>query len=257
MSWHQLASARYVDSHCHIDLFKNPNAVMDRVDSLGVAVVAVTNAPFVFDASVQLTKRSPLIQTAIGLHPELILRCEGQLPQFLEKIEQTRFVGEVGLDYVTRDESIRTSQRRVFESVVAAADRRGDAFMTVHSRRSASDVLSIIGQTFTGTAVLHWFSGTMGELERAIDAGFYFSVNTAMAGSDKGRRLINRMPRDRVLTESDGPFVTHEGQPATPSAVVEATESIAQIWAEDSEMVRQTVMDNFNRALNGVSDGKD
>ncbi len=81
-----------------------------------------------------------------------------------------------------------------------------DKILTIHSRRAAADIISMVGNSFQGTAILHWFTGAAKEVERAAAYGMYFSVNPAMVLSEKGRSLISAMPVDRVLTESDGPI---------------------------------------------------
>ena len=84
--------------------------------------------------------------------------------------------------------------------------------LTVHSRRATSDVISILSG-INPKVVLHWFTGTSKELNRAADSGFFFPVNNAMLNSEAGRALVLQMPRQRVLTETDGPFVQHETKP--------------------------------------------
>ena len=75
------------------------------------------------------------------------------------------------------------------------------------SHGGAAKVVAMIGKANPGIAILHWFSGPMRDLQRAIDTGCWFSVNPAMIRSQTGRSLIAAMPRERVVTESDGPFV--------------------------------------------------
>ena len=72
---------------------------------------------------------------AIGLHPELVVSHAHELPDLLRMIDQTRYVGEVGLDYVTPDVTLRRKQRRVFEAILKRSAELGDRVLTVHSRR--------------------------------------------------------------------------------------------------------------------------
>jgi len=101
-------------------------------------------------------------------------------------------VGEVGLDYMTLDEEIRSQQRLVLSTVAGWASDSGDKILTVHSRRVVGDVISIL-RGIKAKVILHWFSGTKKDLECAIDCGFFFSVNNAMLRSEAGRALILRM----------------------------------------------------------------
>ena len=141
-------------------------------------------------------------------------------------LDQTRFVGEIGLDYVTSDPANRSAQKEVFSQIVERCAAYGDKVLSVHSRRSAADVISVIGDRFPGSVILHWFSGSRRELERAIEFGFYFSVGPAMVRSKNGLALLSAMPRERVLTETDGPFVQTDGRPARPSDTASVVSAI-------------------------------
>lgn len=103
--------------------------------------------------------------------------------------------------------------------------------MTIHSRRAATAVLDGLDRhPGAGTAVLHWFSGTRRELRRAIDAGCWFSVGPGMLSSSSGRRLLEQMPRERILTESDGPFTEIDARRALPWDVQSACDVITELW---------------------------
>lgn len=76
----------------------------------------------------------------------------------------------------------------------------------MHSRRAEKEVIDIIGADFNGKVILHWYSGNMSELNRAIRNNYYFSINGDMLTSKKGRDIVNKIPLDRILIESDAPF---------------------------------------------------
>src|SRR6185312_11432963 len=187
METEQAKTTSWIDAHCHLDLFKNEADILADIENNGVRTVAVTNAPSVFHHTLELAKRTPLLCPAVGLHPELVASRGRELQSMWPMLEQTRFVGEIGLDYVTNDEENRRAQRGVFTQIVERCAQFGDKILTVHSRRSASDVISVIGDRFPGKAILHWFSGSRAEVDRAIAFGFFFSVGPAMVRSKTGR----------------------------------------------------------------------
>jgi TatD DNase family protein len=106
-----------------------------------------------------------------------------------------------------------------------------------------------------GPAVLHWFSGSQRELARAVDAGCWFSVGPAMLASDKGRSLAAKMPRDRILTETDGPFAQIDGIAALPWDCDRAVEGLADIWGETSLGVRAQLRKNLQALVATTDDG--
>lgn len=246
----------FVDAHCHVDLFPNPAALIAEADRNRVFTIAVTNAPFVFDHTLALTQQSAFVHPALGLHPELVHSHGGQVGKLCERLKDVRFVGEVGLDYSTSDAALRAEQRRILGTVLDACARDGGKVLTVHSRRAASDVVSAIGQGFPCCVILHWFTGTVRELERAIAFGAYFSVNAAMFESKNGLRLITAMPRNRVLTESDGPFVRRAAEPASPRNMRVVVELLAQHWKIPNDEAARAICGNFETCLSRLAVAK-
>jgi TatD DNase family protein len=94
---------------------------------------------------------------------------------------------------------------------------------------------------------MHWFSGSPRELARAVELGCWFSVGPAMLAGEKGRALAGSMPRDRVLTETDGPFAKVEGQSAFPWDASIAVAGLAELWDLPEKKVEQMLRENLRR----------
>lgn len=238
-----------VDAHFHFDLFKDPAEILAEIASRRVRTIAVTNAPSVFHHTLRFSRTSSYLLPAVGLHPELVATHGRELDSMWPLLDQTRFVGEVGLDYVTSDREDRAAQRRVFSSIVERCATYGDKVLSVHSRRSAADVIAVVGENFPGRVILHWFSGARRELERGLEAGCYFSVGPAMVKSKNGLSLLSAMPRDRILTETDGPFVQTGERPARPGDVASVVEAIAQTWNVSGDETKSSISRNFESLL--------
>ena len=243
------AQLAVVDAHCHIDLYGDPHRVLTQTEQSGIHTIAVTNAPSVFHFTRDLAANCRFVRAAIGLHPELVQSHGHELAQFWPYLEQTRFVGEIGLDYVTPDAANRAQQRQVFDAIVQRCALLGNRVLTIHSRRSVSDVLSTLGSGFPGTAILHWFSGTTRQLEQAVDLGCFFSVNPSMTKSKNGIALTAAIPRHRILTETDGPFVKLKAGPAVPDDTSLVILALARTWGIEPSAVRDTVLSNARLAL--------
>ena len=241
--------ARLIDTHCHLDLYPDPRALASRCEAAGVYTIAVTNTPSVFEHTASLSHGMRYVRPALGLHPELAVQRRGELPQMWELLGRTRYIGEIGLDYRPGNEEERALQRSVFEQILERCDSAGGKILTVHSRGSAEDVVAAVGPSFNGVVVLHWYSGSPGTLDRAVSQGFYFSINPAMCRGKRFRSLLSRIPRDRILTETDGPFVSVGQRPAEPDDVSAVTGIIAAEWGEDELAVRAEIFDNLRRIL--------
>jgi TatD DNase family protein len=243
----RLPEAVAVDTHCHVDLYPDAGSILTEAESSRVLVVAVTNAPSVFFHTRELAERFPYLLPAVGLHPELVATHGHEVSQIGPLLEQTRFVGEVGLDYVTSDKDLRARQREVFTAILDRCAALGGKVLTVHSRRAAADVIAAVGAAFNGTVILHWFTGTVREAERALANGCYFSVNTAMTAARSSATLLGMLPPDRVLTETDGPFVKLGPNPATPSRVISVAKHLAGVWQKTEKEAAEILIANFAR----------
>ncbi len=246
-------SAHYIDLHCHVDLYPDPSALVRQIEQQRIYTIAVTNTPSVFARLCEIVGDARYIRPALGLHPELAATRHRELPQFAMLLPRTRYVGEVGLDYQTRVESERATQRRVLAAMIVQCDAVGGKVVTVHSRGAADDVVDAFGAQFRGTYILHWYSGGVRALRRAVANGAYISVNPAMMRSDRGRAMIAEVPRDRVMTETDGPFVTVGTATApiaaTPQDVRIVVDGLARIWNVDPVEARDIVYRNFTSLL--------
>jgi TatD DNase family protein len=240
---------RLFDTHCHLDLYPDYGDVLDEIECARIYTIAVTNAPSVFRRSSQIAEGARFVRTAIGLHPELVGQRYRELDLFTELLGETKYVGEVGLDFVSQDRRDRELQKKAFGTILERCADPGDKFVTVHSRRAAGEVVDMVGNAYPGTVVLHWFSGSSKILERALEYGLLFSVNPAMLSGEKGRRLIAKIPLDRLLTETDGPFARVGDSSARPRDVAAVVSGLAELKNLDPDWVAEALFDNFRDAL--------
>ena len=239
-----------IDFHCHLDLYPDPHSVRDDCIRRGLYVLSVTTTPSAWKGTSALSANAQRIRTALGLHPQLAHERLSELGLFDNLINDTAYVGEIGLDGAPEFRKHWQDQLTVLEHVLRRCREAGGRIMSIHSRRASGPVLDVLEKhRVTGSAVLHWFSGSFRDLERAIKLGCWFSVGPAMLKSENGRALTARMPRDRVLTETDGPFAQVDGKPVMPWQVETAMEALGEIWSISPDVAKQNVDDNFRRLL--------
>ncbi len=239
----------FVDTHCHVDLYPDYVNLLRETESAEVYTIAVTNTPSVFRRCLSLTKDTKFIWAALGLHPQLVAQRHHELDLMFDMFDETRYVGEIGLDFSTTQQADRSLQERVFTAILNRCVRSPNKVLTVHSRRAAGRVIDLIGNSFPCVVIMHWFSGSQKELQKAISAGFYFSANSAMIGSEKGRKLLEKVPLDRLLTESDGPFVKLNGRPARPQDIEQTVLGLAELFGVTVDSVAKNIQANFTRIL--------
>jgi TatD DNase family protein len=240
-----------IDFHCHLDLYLDPKAVAEQCRARRLYVLSVTTTPSAWEGTSALATDTPRIKTALGLHPQIAHERLGELPLFDRLIGETRYVGEIGLDGSPELRSHWDAQVTAFSHTLKTCHRAGGKIMSIHSRRAAKAVLDALEEVpGAGVPVLHWFSGTARELARAVSMGCWFSVGPAMLSSEKGRMLAAKMPRDRLLTESDGPFARVSDVTLMPWDAPNAASGLATCWSLPEEEVARTITANF-RSLVG------
>lgn len=239
-----------IDFHCHLDLYPNPLAIRDECVRRGLYVLSVTTTPSAWEGTSALAAHTERIRTGLGLHPQLAHERQNELALFDRFLSETRYIGEIGLDGGPEFRSYWQSQVVVFEHVLSKCRAAGGRVLSLHSRRASSAVLDYLEKfPEAGTPVLHWFSGSFRDLERAINLGCWFSIGPAMLAGEKGRALAARMPRERVLTESDGPFAQLNGKAVMPWQLEKAIGELSQIWSMPQDEVDQKIHRNLQSLL--------
>ena len=254
-----------IDSHCHLadeTFAAELDTVVGRAREAGVErVLVILEAGNEQEAAQaqHLEQLWPEVRAAVGIHPhaahEYGTNSERVVKTVGEQIRRTpavRALGEIGLDY-HYDYSPREVQRTVFRAQVRLA-RELKLPVVIHTREADEDTIKILGEEGKGdlTGVLHCFSGTADLARAGLDLGFYVSFAGIVTFNGAGalRDTARLVPRDRLLTETDSPFlapVPHRGKRNEPAFVTHIVATLAQLHdVEVQEMDQQTTA-NFHR----------
>ncbi len=206
----------FIDTHAHLDFsqFKNDlEPVLERAREKGVA--AVVNAGTDEQSSlrsVELSKKYPQVGASVGIHPHGAARVSKNWLEKLEKLaseDVVLAVGETGLDFY-RNLSPREAQEQIFREHLRLACRVQKPVI-VHSREAHSETLQILKEEPLPSkgGVMHCFSGDRKQLEAFLDLGFYVSLAGPLTypRSHALRELLNYIPQDRLLMETDSPYL--------------------------------------------------
>lgn len=243
-----------IDFHVHLDLYPDAKEVVQQITERGIYALSVTTTPSAWKGTSALAHGCSRIRTALGLHPQLAHLRVSELPLFDQLFSEASYIGEIGLDGAPDYKQHWGTQLVVFDHILQRCKAAGGRVMSIHSRRAATAVLDRL-DFFSGSGVpiLHWFSGSKRELDRAIDFGCWFSVGPAMLASQRSRDFILRMPRDRILTETDGPFAQIDGQCAKPWDSQKAVSYLATLWSMSERGVDELLSENL-RSLGRTAD---
>lgn len=237
-----------IDSHCHVDLYDNPLAIAQAAERAGILTVAVTYLPSHYIQAKLHLHGFKYVRPALGLHPQVADQHEREIQDFIEQAKDANYIGEIGLDFSKEYHPTKDLQERSFARIINSIKDR-PRFVTLHSRGAELAVLKQLTSAQMYPVVFHWFSGSQTHLTQVLDAGHYVSFNTKMVGSARWEEDIMRIPKTRVLTETDGPFVREGKRIAVPQDTQTVIKWLAKAWSVSIEEAMHQVAVNFSVLL--------
>jgi len=197
--------SKLVDFHVHIDYYKNYEDIYQHLTKHRIYTLFVTNLPEIYERCRFEFQTSKYVRVALGYNPQLVNSHPFNKTLFDKYLSTTKFVGEVGLDYSKEYVGRKVTQVNNFKYI---CDKAGQAnkILSVHSRMAEEDTLELLKNHGVRFAVFHWYSGPLYLIDDIVKNGYYFSVNYSMLRSAKGLKIINSIPKERLLIETDGPF---------------------------------------------------
>jgi TatD DNase family protein len=254
-----------IDSHCHLDFpdfAAELDAVVNRAQEAGIARMVTISTRVKRHAEVlAVAERFRDVYCSVGTHPH---HAHEELDiGAAELIGRTRHpkvvaIGEAGLDY-HYDSSPRDAQEQGFRNHIAAARATGLP-LVIHSRDADADMARILEEeTGKGAfpAVLHCFTGGRDLAQRAIALGLFISFTGILTfkKSDDLRAIAQSLPADRILVETDAPYLApgpHRGKRNEPAFVTETAKVLAATRSVSTDEIARQTTDNFFRLFRKV-----
>lgn len=233
-----------IDTHCHLadeGFAPDLDAVVARAGAAGVPAALCILAA---DDGAERVRAArvcsvwPAVRLAVGIHPHRAGHWAGRLGEAAEVVgsavdaHEAVAVGEIGLDY-HYDFAPRDVQRDVFAAQLTVAVDKNRP-VVIHAREAIDDTLAGLNRAPGVRGVMHCFTGTVDEARRALDLGLYISLSgiVTFPRSDELRAVAAFVPGDRLLVETDAPFlapIPHRGRRNEPAWVTHTLEAIAGV----------------------------
>jgi TatD DNase family protein len=240
-----------IDTHCHIDMYNNPLEIAKESERLGIITIGMTNLPSHFELGYEHLLSFTKVRLALGMHPLYAEQHLLELPKFIKNVSNTSYIGEIGLDFSREGIATKDQQLSTFTKILQELKGK-HKIISLHSRKAEKQVLQLLIEHRIQNAIFHWYSGPVGLINEIVEAGYYFSVNPAMIKSKSGQEIIKRIPKDYLLTESDGPYIEKEGIPIKPKDVKDVHAYLAGIFNVSELDIQETITRNFRRLLNAI-----
>jgi len=270
------------DTHCHLDFNKfeeDRDAVIERAREAGVRRIVVPALDLESSrAALQLAATTPDIYAAVGFHPSDAAKWNGSSYEDLKRLiasdsphNRIVAIGEIGIDYYWVKEQVdRLWQLKLLRLQLELAQEVNKPVI-IHMReeedawfgQASLDLLRILSEwhqrlqaekhpLIERPGVLHSFNGTLETAQKAIALNFYIGVTGPVTykNAEEKRRIIRALPLERLLIETDAPFLTpvpHRGKRNEPAFVVHIADKIAEIHDTTREQVAEITTTNAAR----------
>ncbi len=262
-----------VDNHCHLDIADGPDGSWLSTGE-ALAEAAAVGVPRIVQIgcdlpgarwAVEAAERYDALVAGVALHPNEAPRLAdaGRLDEAMAEIEQlaassdrVRAVGETGLDYFRTGEDGRAAQHESFRRHVDLAKRLGKT-LVIHDRDAHDDVLRVLDEEgVPDRFVMHCFSGDAGFARACLDRGGWlsFAGTVTFKNAEPLREALRVAPRDRILVETDAPYLTptpYRGRPNASYLVPLTVRAMAQTRGDDLEGLCAALDANTEAAFGG------
>ena len=225
-----------IDTHCHFDMMPNPEAYVRQKENAGDIVIGMTNLPSHFQIGQPFVMHYKHIRLGLGFHPLLAAENKKELTLFKRLIDETSYIGEIGLDFSREGYASKEEQIIVLKEILTIL-RGKKKIVSVHSRRAEKELLRLLIEYNIENVIFHWYSGSVSLIPAILERGYYFSINEAMCSSSNGMAIIKKIPHELILTETDAPYNNKN--------------NIKNLLGYLG-MSEQDIYNNFNRLLNTI-----
>jgi len=241
----------WFDQHCHLPAGADSDEIVAEAAAAGVSRLLTVGTDRAHSRqAVAVAARHEAVWATAGVHPH---DADGGLDGIAALLDEPSVVavGEAGLDY-HYDHSPRPTQREVFAAQIGLAHDR-DLPLVIHTREAWDETFAVLDAEGTPRrTVFHCFTGGPGEVELALERGAMISVSgiVTFASAQGVRDAVARVPLDRVMVETDSPYLApepHRGRPNRPALVPVVGAAVAAVMGHDVELVASASTDNARR----------
>ena len=238
----------YIDAHTHLDFFEeNINEAINEINKYKILTIANGMDVESYMKNKEYSKRSECIKATFGIHPWKAAEYNGELKELIPYIEESEFIGEIGLDFFwVEDKESYDAQRRIFDFILDESIKRNKV-VSIHTKGAEEEIYNILKGYGYSKAIIHWYSGDVEILDKFIELGCYFTISVDLGYSKLTEEILVRIPIDRLLVETDGPTALEwvNGEYGYPSAIIDVVKKIAERKALSTDELSKIIEDNF------------
>lgn len=245
-----------IDAHCHLDFTKfnrDRDEAIQRARNAGVVEMINSGIDHKTNLStLALAEQYDFIHPALGLSPLVVSHYGDEvarniLTQLEENAHRAIAIGEAGMDYFHhKDEKEHEHQREVFRKVIDIAEST-DLPLVIHGRDAEADALQMVQDL--DRVIFHCYGGSLDTMQEITDAGYYISISTLVCFSEHHQSLVKNLPLDRMLIETDSPYLSPRKGRNEPAYMIDSVSTIARLRHMEETEVADITRKNTYRAF--------
>jgi TatD DNase family protein len=246
-----------IDVHCHLeqkDYEKDRDEVIKKCERELRAVITCCCHPDDFDLTMKMVEKyKNFVFATVSIHPEYIKEIEHlRVDDFLKKIEENKEkivgIGETGLDFIIEEPEWREKQKELFIKFIDLA-KNLNLPLVIHARKAFAEAIEILEKFGAKRVLMHFFTAKE-LLPKIIKNGWSISVNTTLLNSKKIKKIVRDLPIEKIMTETDSPWLGPEGKRNDPLSVKIVAEEIAKIKKVEFKKVDEITDQNAKAFFN-------
>jgi TatD DNase family protein len=238
-----------IDAHAHLDYFSDEKLKEVLQNAKKHNVKFIVNNSLNLESckkSLELSKKYPMIKPAVGIYPEEKFLKEElkDFNKFVNKNKKEIFaIGEIGMDFKYGKDKKLQEKAFVFQLEIA---KKLNVPAIIHTRGAEKEIVEIL-KVFDGKKILHCFGGKLSLVKEAVKIGCYFSIPTNIVNSEHFQKMVEIIPIDKILTETDSPYLSpYKDKKNEPAFIEESIKTISKIWKKSIRETEKQIELNFN-----------
>lgn len=235
-----------VDIHCHLDLLSEQKD-LDKVINKDSVKVIITNGtgPESNRRVLEIAKLYKKVRPALGMYPDkAVSLTDEEIDKEIDFIKKAKpvAIGEVGLDNF-RVENIERQKEVLIKFIKLAKEL--DIPIIVHSRKAEGETLKLLEENNAKKVIMHCFSGNKELTDKAIFLNYYFTIPCSITKNKTFRKLAKRIPLNKLLTETDAPYLSPRDEANEPSFIEDSIKKIAEIKQLNKKELEKIIFMNY------------
>ncbi|WP_353683290.1 TatD family hydrolase [Thermodesulfovibrio sp. 3907-1M] len=244
-----------IDSHCHLEMFKEqlPDIIRRAYDAGVHTIITVASDVESLNEAVKISEQYPMVYAAVGIHPHDAKELDDKILKNIFELSRhpkVIAIGEIGLDY-HYEHSPKEIQMSAFARQLEVAKDVGLPVI-IHSREAFDDTVKILKEVGISKAVMHCFSGSLSQAKKTIEMGFYISISGVVTfkNAKKIKEVAQFVPDDYLMIETDAPYLAPEpmrGKRNEPAFLFYTAKALSELRGVTIEDIDRITTVNVNK----------